>query len=214
MDVRQGIAIGVFAGAIIGFLTALFSGAMGLTAITDAADWLQGISSVLALLVSVYVVTQVAKTLSATQEMAEDQRRIGNAQIRPWILAGKPSIIRDPINHSSVANIPLVNFGPTPARFVLINSKLLFDHNRVSKRYDASIEYDKEYRHYIPPTEDFTFDRDVSEAIESIMGVGLLLVKVEYYDINSDMDENTAPFKFEVGIKVSNGPDGPEIKLN
>ena len=90
---QNSVVVGVLAGLMMGFLVALLLNVFQLGKSSEAADWLQAVSSVTAALISAYAVYLVAQTLKATRDtliatqwMAEQQTRIGNAQTRPYFL--------------------------------------------------------------------------------------------------------------------------------
>lgn len=128
---KNTFVVGLFAGCMVGFILAMLAGSFDVGTIQSVPAWLQGVFSGLATLVSVYAVFLVSetlqatrKTLDATQAMAEDQRKIGNAQTRPQILVN--SYCTEANYYFDTIIVAFNNFGNTPATNVIVNAQLVF----------------------------------------------------------------------------------------
>lgn len=106
-------------GFLLGFVVALYLGAFSGNQYEKLSNWV----SVLIAAVAVVLVAQTLKatrdTLTATQQMAKDQSRIGNAQIRPWLVVDNADI-RGP-RHECEPYITLKNYGYEPAVRIRVN---------------------------------------------------------------------------------------------
>lgn len=120
---RQGIAVGVFGGAIVGFIVALFSGVLGLSQLDKAPDWLQSWSGTLGVLVSVYAVYLVGQTLKATQDTLKATREMADKQTRAWVMLDEFTF-EDDLRHS--AWISFKNFGNSPALNVYVHPTMKY----------------------------------------------------------------------------------------
>ncbi|UWR87115.1 hypothetical protein [Phaeobacter inhibens] len=90
-----------FCSFLLGLATAIYLGAVAQARFQEIPVWLSAIASIGATVVSVVAVYWVSQTLKATrealvltQEMAIDQKRIGEAQIRPFILFEREFYVR------------------------------------------------------------------------------------------------------------------------
>lgn len=112
---------------LVGLLAALHLGAVARADFKDVPGWLTAIASVLATgtsVIAVYLVFQTLRatreTLDITQEMTRDQRRTGEAQIRPFILFKRE---RYQVNDGKIHGfIVLRNYGNTPAIRVRVDA--------------------------------------------------------------------------------------------
>lgn len=208
------------AGILIGIVLAAYLGAFSGKDFENLSDWIAVLVASVAAGISFYAVRLVAHTLKATQDtlattiqMAEDQKRIGNAQIRPWVLASEYKVtIHDWTEETAV--IKFKNFGHTPARFIRIKSRLLFYEGGGQDKRSDHHDYDWDALHYIPPSCDITVKRDVSLALGSALNYGTLLFTVEYFDIEGNADTKRKPWLYEVGFKVYKDVRGPVIAIN
>lgn len=217
--IRNQLISSLFVGVLSGFIFAIYLGAFSSKDYENVTDWLAVLVASVAAGISLYAVRLVARTLKATQDtlaatvqMANDQRRIGNAQIRPWVLASSYSINeRDYDDYTAV--IHFKNFGHTPARFVRIWSRLSYE-AVVEGRRESGEQSNDDKRHYIAPSEEVIVRQDINMALTAPYSCGLLLFKIEYFDIIGKENENASPWNYEVGFKVVHDADGPVISIN
>ncbi|TNH40941.1 hypothetical protein [Paracoccus haeundaensis] len=207
---RQGIAVGVFGGAIVGFIVALFSGVLGLSQIEKAPDWLQGWSGTLGVLVSVYAVYLVGQTLTATQDalkvtrkMADDQTKIGHEQTQALVLYEDHSVTGTFGTNRVV--IKLKNYGITPA----INVKVfpyLVTHEWVEVDRETGAGFVKETRKEplgaimnstLPPGGIIVLDNNLKCAKSTIYSSRTLEIEVQYNTIYDSIKPVTRQVIFE-----------------
>ncbi|WP_122077007.1 hypothetical protein [Pseudophaeobacter sp. EL27] len=122
---RNRLVLFTFVAFFLGFITALYLGAAGQTDLQKIPAWLTAIASTGATaisLVAVYLVYQTLEatreTLVSTREMSKDQRRIGEAQIRPFLLFEGQFF--HSVDGCVEGYIKLVNYGTAPATKVRI----------------------------------------------------------------------------------------------
>lgn len=120
-DRRNTLAVGLFAGAMAGFILSMLLGAFNVGKMGNVPGWLQGVFSGMSTLVSVYAVYLVSQTLKATRdaldatiEMAADQKRFGDSETRAWLFAEQGDV-RYKSHQQGFMQIPIKNFGRTPA---------------------------------------------------------------------------------------------------
>lgn len=129
-ETRNTIASAATVGAMIGFVIALWLGAISVGETSKFTDWIQSTAAVAASGISALAVVLVAKTLKATREtldatriMAEDQRQIGDAQTRAWVMVSDISVDGGAYSNSKSdifhnVRITLKNYGITPAKWL------------------------------------------------------------------------------------------------
>lgn len=131
--VSFGVALGIaVASLLLGFVLAGYaawaltwvSGWRNVTfqAVKEIPPWVSALTAVVAAAISAYAVYLVSKTLqatretlNATQEMAADTKRIGHAQLRPWVLMKRPEITTTEAGAITV-NVEFTNYGVSPAK--------------------------------------------------------------------------------------------------
>lgn len=125
------IVVGVVAGLLVGFILAMVLGAFSIGGKQDEGitNWLQGVSGVLSMLVSLYAARLLYKTVHATQRTLEVTQSIGDAQTRAWVYEADWRIYHD--DKGPIVDIELRNFGNTPALHVLISGKYSYYSNTV-----------------------------------------------------------------------------------
>lgn len=129
-ETQNTIVAGVTVGAMLGFALAIWFGAITTGEGSKFTDWIQSTAAVSASIISAVAVVLVAKTLKATRDtldatriMAEDQKRIGDAQTRAWVMVsdisvdnGVYSASQSDIFHN--VTVTLKNYGNTPAEWI------------------------------------------------------------------------------------------------
>lgn len=145
--VNNTLVVGLFAGCMIGFLLAMFAGAFDVGMMKEVPPWLQGVFSGLATLVSVYAVYLVSQTLQATRDtltatsqMAEEQKKLGDAQTRAWVLVDSYEATED--GNDLIIAINFKNYGITPATNVILHPKII---NHTWEEVDAETGAGFEY---------------------------------------------------------------------
>ena len=215
---KNTLVVGIFAGCMLGFILAMLAGAFGVGTIQSVPAWLQGVFSGFAAFVSVYAVFLVSETLQATrktldttQAMAEDQRKIGNAQTRPWILVS--DYRATPYYDFDTIMVTFKNYGNTPATSVLINAQLVF---WKSQDVEENNEYQEqkvvEFRPLktkmisaLPPNTELTWEDDIRDIFMDGDMWAMLEIDVSYVLVH-DESETNKEFEFEVkkeGLRLS-----------
>lgn len=127
------LTVGFSGGVIAGFILSLALGAFNVDEMADVPDWLQGVASITATLVSVYAVYLVAQTLHATREAlneTREMRKIADEQVRAWVLIHKHEIFPGP--QAGRIEFVLKNYGKSPALSISISGAIInYDHIRV-----------------------------------------------------------------------------------
>ncbi|MDT1063082.1 hypothetical protein RM190_14490 [Paracoccus sp. CPCC 101403] len=126
---RNQIITAVIAAALVAFVVAAYLGAFSRTEFKEIPDWVSALTSVVAAAISAYAVYLVARTLEATketlkatQEMAADTKRIGDAQIRPWVLLSNYEVINTAFGPEVLARF--ANYGFSPALQIFYEIKV------------------------------------------------------------------------------------------
>lgn len=153
-DRMNTIVVAAVAGVLAGFILCLLAGFFNVGQISAVPGWLQGVSGMVAVLVSVYAVYLVSQTLKATRDtleatkaMANDQRMIGIAQTRAWLLVESYDSnfeldydFRGDANFA--VNVRIKNYGNTPAINVRILPKAVTrDYVQISDDPEQQHEY-------------------------------------------------------------------------
>lgn len=114
------LVVGVVAGFLLGFIIAMILGALGVLSLGDFPAWLQGVSGVVAAIISAYAVYLVSQTLMATREtlfatkvMLSHQREIGEAQLAPYLIISRKKVVN--YQDETVISFRIKNYGTTPA---------------------------------------------------------------------------------------------------
>lgn len=118
--------LGIFIGAVVGFIIAMWFGILNIGEKAKFTDWLGAIASVSAVGVSGLAVWYVKRTLDVTRDMANEQTRVSFEQLRAWVLVDDIPV---KAGHKSANNIMMVgmaivnlrNFGNSPAANVVIS---------------------------------------------------------------------------------------------
>ncbi len=111
-----------------GFVLAIYLGAFAKAEMRELASWVTALAAVASVMVAVAAIMYVAQTLKATRDtldatrnMAAEQTRIGDSQIRPYIVFEKLSNETFDGGTGSV-EIVFKNVGATPASNIIFNS--------------------------------------------------------------------------------------------
>lgn len=191
-DRRNTFVVGIVGGVLIGLISALLLGLIRYSSKADEGitSWIQSLSGIIATLVSVYAVYLVSQTLKATQEtlqttqrMADDQKRIGETQMRPWLLVSESSINLVSGLEKEIT-ITIKNFGPTPARFVTFSTHLWQD-EKDSRFYI----FPPQNQHYIAPGQGTLITYDISEGLLHRYQNPRLGLRVTYCSIDDKYNE-------------------------
>lgn len=83
---RNQVLTAVIAAALVGFVVAAYLGAFSTTSLKEVPAWISALTAVVAAVISAYAVYLVAHTLDATRQTLRETKRIGDAQLRPWVL--------------------------------------------------------------------------------------------------------------------------------
>lgn len=205
-DRRNTFVVGVVGGVLIGLICAML---LGLIKYSNKADegitsWIQSLSGITATLVSVYAVYLVSQTLKATQEtlqttqrMADDQKRIGETQIRPWLLVSESSINLVSSIEEEIA-IKIKNFGPTPARFITFSTHLWEDGED-----NCSYIFPPQNQHYIAPGQDTLITYNINEYLLNRYQSPRLGLRVTYCSIDDKYNDLDYMVNFRI-VKYSN----------
>lgn len=120
---RNQLAATALASCLLTLVLAAYLGAYSSADFENLSDWFAVIIAAGAAGISLYAVLLVAKTLKATQEtlkatqeMAADAKRIGDAQLRPWLLLDECHLTNH--DHGLHIKVTLRNFGYSPASFI------------------------------------------------------------------------------------------------
>lgn len=197
-DRRNTLTVGIVAGLLGGLILAMILQVFDVGKLKDVPAWLQGISAIFATLVSIYAVYLVSQTLQATrqtldqanetlkvtQQMAEDQKEIGDAQTRPWVAVIKAEY--DYAEDPGEIRFDCKNFGNSPAIDLLV--KYSFEY--YTSHFVGGVNYDGEIvrtdvldtvaKSLVIPGEDFHF---TTEGLEMDMATQFnvrLVVKMRY----------------------------------
>ncbi|MBC9245805.1 hypothetical protein H4P12_03545 [Paracoccus sp. 11-3] len=197
-DKQNTLTVGAVAGVLGGFILSMAVGAFQIGEIKEVPAWLQGISGMVATLISVYAVYLVAQTLKATREtldatrkMAEDQNIIGNAQTRPWVIIDRftEEITRDEF---IAVHLKFTCYGPTPAKYLDIQSELTG--RRPKSSDDSEIvyqhSYDSAFKIYLAPNGSIsvTISIPISDLDENLNNT--LAIMWGYGQYNQDLYES------------------------
>lgn len=148
---------GAFAGAMVGFIIAIVLGAIAFTPKEGVTNWLSGIGSVGAALVSSFAVLLVSKTLKATQDtmhatvrMAEEQERHNEAQLRPWLYLVSIEFKERRAQGALLCIAHIKNFGASPARNIKVKQYMEWGNIEEGAGLESPTEAPapKETRHY------------------------------------------------------------------
>ncbi|WP_139103238.1 hypothetical protein [Pararhodobacter sp. CCB-MM2] len=111
-----------------GFVLAIYLGAFAKAELREVASWVTALAAVASVMVAVVAVMYVSQTLKATREtldatrdMAREQSRIGDSQIRPYIVFESLSN-ETPTGGIGSVSIVFKNVGVTPAASIEFNS--------------------------------------------------------------------------------------------
>lgn len=220
--IRNQIILCTFGGVVFGFILAAHLGAFSDEKYANVTNWLAVIVASVAAAISFYAVRLVAKTLKATQDtlsatvqMANDQRRIGNAQIRPWVLVSEYKIEHHGImtagNYQAVLRIR--NFGTTPAMRVIASLTLQYVDNFDENGPLITDFLGHEIRQYLPPSQDLIIEKTVDSALNSPLVEGNLVLTVTYYDIDGNSDVDQEPWTYREEFNVYLDPNGAIIVI-
>lgn len=117
---RNQLVATALASCLLTLVLAAYLGAYSSADFENLSDWFAVIIAAGAAGISLYAVLLVAKTLKATQdtlkatqEMAADTKRIGDAQLRPWVLVEDCTL--DETQEGIVITVNLHNYGVSPA---------------------------------------------------------------------------------------------------
>jgi len=122
------LATSAVASAGGGFVLAIYLGAFAKAEMREVASWVTALAAVVSVMVAVAAVIYVAQTLKATRDtldatrnMAREQTRIGDSQVRPHIVF--ESLSSDTLD-GGVGSISIVfkNVGATPASAIVFDS--------------------------------------------------------------------------------------------
>lgn len=184
-----------FSAAVGGFVVAMYLGAFSSSDLTELPDWLQALTSVLALGVSAlavllvyFTLKETGKTLNITRKMALDQERIGEAQTRPYIFAEtiKENDLRDHDGHMHI-ELRLKNYGNTPA--TIVNVSFVLNGHRLEDYGDGlglqvvdTVELGKRRKLIpaIPPTSSEDLFTSFSSELLENQKFGAFFVEVEW----------------------------------
>ncbi|MGS4916316.1 hypothetical protein [Mameliella alba] len=120
----------VVASAVGGFVLAIYLGAFAKAEMREVASWVTALAAVASVMVAVAAVIYVAQTLKATRDtldatrnMAREQTRIGDSQIRPYIVFDSLS---NETLEGGVGSVSIVfkNVGITPASAIIFDSSV------------------------------------------------------------------------------------------
>lgn len=120
----------VVASALGGFVLAIYLGAFAKADMKEMASWVTALAAVVSVMVAVAAVIYVAQTLKATRDtldatrkMAREQTRIGDSQIRPYIVF--ESLSNETLD-GGVGSVRIVfkNVGFTPASAIVFDSSV------------------------------------------------------------------------------------------
>jgi hypothetical protein len=120
----------VVASAGGGFVLAIYLGAFAKADMREVASWVTALAAVSSVMVAVAAVIYVAQTLKATRDtldatrnMAREQTRIGDSQIRPYIVF--ESLSNNTLD-GGVGSVSIVfkNVGTTPASVIVFDSSI------------------------------------------------------------------------------------------
>lgn len=122
------LVTGVVTSAGGGFVLAIYLGAFAKAEMREVASWVTAFAAVASVMVAVAAVIYVAQTLKATRDtldatrnMAKEQTRIGDSQIRPYIVFDSLSNDTSDVRVGSVS-IVFRNVGVTPASAISFKS--------------------------------------------------------------------------------------------
>lgn len=122
---RNQLLVAVVASCLVTLVLAAYLGAYSSADFENLTDWLAVIIAACAAGISLYAVVQVSKTLLATQqtlkltqEMAADTKRIGDAQIRPWVLVDRYDVRG--VARGSIIDVWFKNYGVSPASYLTL----------------------------------------------------------------------------------------------
>lgn len=125
-DTQNTVVVSLVGGLALGFIVAMLFGAFQIGGKEDEGitNWMQGISGVLSMLVSLYAARLLYKTVRATQETLDITRSIGEAQTRAWVYDIDWAV--NPGPDGPELDVSFQNFGTTPALNVLVKGKFCY----------------------------------------------------------------------------------------
>ena len=220
-DRKNTLVVGLFGGCMGGFVLSMLLGSFNVSSVSQVPAWLQGVSGMLAVGVSVYAVHLVAKTLQATQDtlavtrqMADDHRSLGDAQTRAWVFADGHELIYvdDELDY---ININIRNFGNTPAKDIRAYiSQQYISHWQLFATHDPDLQ---------PEIDNLENKVEHRTALASMQAMtltienpyGLLKAFHCNIDINISYETVLSPSRIKVPLRfgLTNYADGRKVKF-
>ena len=185
----------------------------------EIPPWISAATSIMATLISAFAVYFVAetlretkKTLSATIKMATDQKRIGDAQIRPWVMVDS-CVVETGRYDDTAAHIVLKNFGPTPARFITIDTHIWCIERNTSETVRLD-DFDIETRHYIAPGQDLLIVRDFYLHDDVYFHDPRLSLRLTYHNVHDiPSDNDNEEHEYHVNFYIYENDDTGRINI-